>query len=278
MPTRQARHWCFTLNNYGDVDVQRLRDLSVDERVDYVVFGREKGEKGTPHLQGYIAYAKKASFGKVKEDLGSASHLEPARGSPKQASEYCKKDQDFEEFGVLPRGQGSRSDLIEVHVAVKNGASLRTLAQDYPTIILRYGSGVQRLRSYYRPERETAPEIHVFWGPTGSGKTRRVWEFADKQELWVHPGDRWFDGYDGHRSVLFDDFDGSWFKLHYLLKLLDRYVMPVPVKGGYTWWVPQHIFITSNIDPKLWYDHALEDHKRALRRRLSEFGNIVHCG
>jgi hypothetical protein len=117
----------------------------------------------------------------------------------------------------------------------------------------------------------------VFWGKTGTGKTRRVWEFVKDDELWIHPGDRWFDGYDRHKCALFDDFDGSWFKLSYLLKLLDRYVFPVPVKGAYTWWCPSQIFITSNIEPRMWYPGALEDHRAALLRRLSEFGEVNKC-
>lgn len=134
-----------------------------------------------------------------------------------------------------------------------------------------------RLRMFHRPERPAPPQIWTFWGKTGTGKTRRVWEFANVDELWVHPGDRWFDGYDSQRAVLFDDFDGSWFKLSYLLKLLDRYMMQVPVKGGYVWWNPKTIYLTSNINPKDWYPQANEEHKAALKRRLTEFGHIQEC-
>lgn len=154
---------------------------------------------------------------------------------------------------------------------------MHQLAEEFPSIILRYGNGVQRLRGLYRPERTTVPEIWTLWGKTGTGKTRRVWEFADVEQLWVHPGDKWFDGYDGQPAVLFDDFDGSWFKLSYLLKLLDRYPMPVPVKGNHTWWRPKTIYITSNLNPQDWYPNAHEEHKRALLRRLREYGHIQEC-
>lgn len=277
MPTRQAKHWCFTINNYDDDIVRSVRDASITDGVVYLVFGREVGESGTPHLQGYVSFRKRVAFGHVKSLFGAKAHLEPARGNPTQASTYCKKDGDFEEFGELPGGSGQRTDLIAVAEAIKQGETLRAISERYPAAVLRYGSGVQRLRAHYRPSRDQAPEIQCFWGPTGCGKTRRVWEFVKHDELWLHPGGQWFDGYDGHRSVLFDDFDGSWFKLHYLLKLLDRYPMPVPVKGGFTWWVPKHIFITSNVQPREWYNNAHEEHKRALMRRLNEFGTIVQC-
>jgi hypothetical protein len=273
-----AKHWCFTLNNYTEDDEQRLRSIGESkEDITYIVFGREVGQEGTKHLQGFVSYTKRRTLAWSRRFISTRAHFEKARGSPKQASDYCKKDQDFEEFGEVPQGQGARTDLAKVVQSIKEGATLAQLAEEHPAAVLRYGSGVQRLRLHYRPVRESPPEIWTLWGKTGTGKTRRVWEYANKEELWVHPGDRWFDGYDGHKAVLFDDFDGSWFKLSYLLRILDRYPMQVPVKGGYAWWVPRVIYITSNLEPKDWYPQANDEHRRALNRRLTEFGHIVHC-
>lgn len=278
MPARQAKHWCFTLNNYTDEDVQRLRELWDEDGSNccYLVFGRETGESGTPHLQGFVTFAARKTLNSAKTLISQRAHLEPAKGTPKQAATYCKKDGDFEEFGVVTGGQGRRSDLSQVAEKIKAGTNIRTLADEHPEAILRYGSGINRLRLFYRPTREAPPQIWVFWGPTGVGKTRRVWQFTAATEMWQHPGDRWFDGYDQQPAVLFDDFDGSYFKLSYLLKLLDRYPFQVPVKNGFTWWCPKTIYITSNIEPKDWYPSAHNDHKQALLRRLNEFGTIEH--
>lgn len=183
----------------------------------------------------------------------------------------------FEEYGIIPGGKGTRTDLSQVVQAIQEGQSLRQIGETYPESTLKYGAGIMRLRMFHRPERAAPPEIWTFWGKTGTGKTRRVWEFADVDQLWVHPGDRWFDGYDSQSAVLFDDFDGSWFKLSYLLKLLDRYMMQVPVKGGYVWWNPKVIYLTSNIDPNEWYPQAHDQHRSALKRRLTEFGTIQKC-
>lgn len=274
MPS-QSKHWCFTINNYEEERIARITALEENEDVVYCVCGKEVGEQGTKHLQGYISFKKRKALGAVKEFIGEA-HLEPTKGNPKQASTYCKKEGDYVEFGKLPGGRGCRTDLAKVAEEIKKGATIRAIAEEYPGAILRYGGGVLRLKQHYRPNRDRVPEIHVFWGPTGSGKTKRVWEFAKREELWVHPGDRWFDGYDGHSIVLFDDFDGGWFKLSYLLKLLDRYIFQVPVKGGYVWWCPSHIYITSNLKPQDWYPQAHEEHRQALMRRLNEFGSVLH--
>lgn len=120
----------------------------------------------------------------------------------------------------------------------------------------------------HRKDREDPPYVTVLHGPTGSGKTRRA--FEHDPELWSYPGSGWFDGYYGQATVLFDDFSGSEFKITFLLRLLDRYPMQVPVKGGFTWWAPEQIFITSNLSPDRWYPNAHIEHVRALQRRFSE--------
>ena len=76
----------------------------------YLVFGRERGDSGTPHLQGFFVVANPVSLSQSKTLLNNyRCHLEIARGTPQQAADYCKKDGDFEEFGELPQ-QGKRSD------------------------------------------------------------------------------------------------------------------------------------------------------------------------
>ena len=237
----KSKHWCFTLNNYTESDCQRLDNIDCT----YIIYGKETGQNGTPHLQGFLSWPIRKSFLWTKESLGHKVHLERAKGSPKQASQYCKKDGDFIERGVLPGGQGKRTDLQEVYQSIIQGQNLRDIAEQNPTAAIKYSTGILRLQQYVRPNRDSPPTIWTFWGPTGTGKTRRVWDFADLDQLWLHPGGQWFDGYMGHQSALFDDFDGSWFKITYLLKLLDRYVFTVPVKGGFTWWAPSTIYITS---------------------------------
>lgn len=292
MPTPRGRHWSWTLNNPTDGDIEGLVALGSElpEPIVYLVFSREYGESGTAHLQGYIAFSARKTLGYVKTLISERTHLEVSRGSPEQNREYCLKDNpegqpakdpenDIWEFGVLPRGKGARTDLAAVAAQVRAGVPILEIAESDPAAFIRYGNGILRYRMMVRPTRSSPPSIWVFWGASGTGKTRRCWEFTDPTKIWVHPGERWFDGYDSysHPAVLFDDFDGSWFKLDYLLKLLDRYVFQVPFKGGYTWWCPQTVLITSNIKPSDWYRNANEAQQAALMRRLREFGNIVHC-
>lgn len=272
-----AKHWTFTLNNYTVEEYIKILEVLDGEQVEYGIVGKETGDEGTPHLQGYVVFNPKRRFNAVKNSISPRAHIERAKGNPSQNRKYCSKDGDFEERGKLPSGQGQRSDLGHCYSLIKSGKSFKDVADADPGSAIRYSTGLLRVAQLFRPTRTQPPEIHVFWGPTSSGKTSRVWEFANLEKLWVHPGQSWFCGYMGHESVLFDDFDGGWFKITYLLKLLDRYVFMVPVKGGQTWWNPEHIYITSNIEPKMWFPSAHEEHRRALMRRLTEFGTITHC-
>lgn len=125
----------------------------------------------------------------------------------------------------------------------------------------------------YAPKRDWQPSVIVYWGRTGAGKTRAVFDnLHSTEDIYVHPGGSWFDGYEGQPIVLFDDYAGSEFKLQYLLKLLDRYPMQVPVKGGFVSFVPREIYLTSNLDPADWYSNAHREHVDAMFRR---FTNVV---
>lgn len=278
----RARHWCFTLNNFSEENVAALRALGDSEDCRYLVFGREVGRSGTPHLQGYVAFSRKRTLRRAVDAVGSGAHLEVMRGTPSEASEYCKKDGAFEEFGEVPGGRGSRSDLKSALQAIKRGISKSSLIESHSIAYARAHRMLTEYALLNAPARNWETVVQVYWGQTGTGKTRKAFEEA--KEPYVHPGGGWFDGYDGQEAVIFDDFGGSEFKITYLLKLLDRYPMRVPVKGGFVQWVPKRIWITSNYPPEQWYPNAKDEHVNALKRRITQcvrfrrLGDVVALG
>lgn len=114
----RAKRWCFTLNNYDDDKQKQVRELA--SIAEYLVFGREVGESGTPHLQGFICFNDQLRFNRVQQLL-PGSHLSVAR-TVQEAADYCRKDGDFEEFGTLPvSANGKRNDIDDFKEAVENG-------------------------------------------------------------------------------------------------------------------------------------------------------------
>lgn len=103
---------CFTLNNFTPIEKQALEDhltLAINSKsIAYAIVGVEKGQTGTPHLQGYIHYPTsimKASTGTVSRWRSlipslARAHLETARGSDLDSKLYCSKDLAFQEWGT----------------------------------------------------------------------------------------------------------------------------------------------------------------------------------
>lgn len=84
----------------------------------------------------------------------------------------------------------------------------------------------------------------------------------------------WFDGYDGQKAVLFDEMGPGVMHWNMLKRLLDRYPMQVPVKGGSVHWNPEVIILTSNCWLELWYQDAKGMNPMdyaALERRVHKF-------
>lgn len=136
----RSRRWCFTLNNFSPEDVERLAGLGT-HGVKYLVAGRETGESGTPHLQGFIILDEPTRFNTVKALIGSNPHLEVARGSSKQAAAYCKKEDDSPiEIGTLPNGSGTMFQQYRAWVLEQERMPTSTqIANEFPGMWMRYG-------------------------------------------------------------------------------------------------------------------------------------------
>lgn len=255
-----TRTWVFTLNNYTAEQETAVQALDLA----YLVYGREVGESGTPHLQGLI-HDKLMRFSAVKKLIPSA-HWEAAIARPDLGIAYCKKDGDFFEKGTPPQ-QGKRNDLVSLYKDLEETATMRDILATRPNM--------QQIRvaetwlKYNEPRRDWLPEVFWFWGPPGSGKTRKVYEMApDVYSVPSSPQLKWWDRYDSHDDVLIDDFRGDQCDFARFLKMIDRYEFQVECKGGYRQLRAKRMFITSCVPPwECWYTN---ENLEQIRRRLAE--------
>lgn len=271
--TSQARRWCFTLNNPTPEEEAELTCFEDWPHTKYGVFQYERGETGTLHAQGYVEFTTPKRLGAVKGMLERA-HWEVARGSCEDNTKYCTKEEGRERgpfsFGNKEAsGQGKRNELVAVQEMLKRGADDREIAERFFGSWVRYHGAFREYRDMAVPKRNWPMFVVCLCGPTGTGKSRAAFELAG--DAYVQAGGEWFDGYDGQRVVILDEFCGNlpW---HFLLRLLDRNPMKVPVKGNFREFVARTVIITSNRRPEEWYDREkFGDVFGALFRRISLF-------
>lgn len=267
----QAIAW--TLNNYTEEDIQNLKDYIKNE-CDYGCFSQETGESGTNHLQGYHHYANQRSYPNkaFRSVCNNRVHDDVAHGTPTQNRNYCsglceKKgntlNSTFWEHGEVPQ-QGSRTDWALALEQVKNG-SVAEAIETQPHLIPCI-SALQRFKQISQRSTHRNVNVIVLVGDTGTGKSRSAWEAYP--ELYSKPAGQWWDGYNGEKVVLLDDYDGE-IELSTLLKWLDRYPVQLPVKGGFTPAVYETVVITSNYTPEHWYCES--KHLKALKRRFTTY-------
>ena len=87
------RRYCFVLNNWSEAELNTLTHEFTNLRGLYII-GKETGESGTPHLQGYVEY-KNAINLKTLRNINNRVHWDAAKGTKADNIKYCSKDGDY---------------------------------------------------------------------------------------------------------------------------------------------------------------------------------------
>ena len=211
----RAKYWCFTLNNYTPADLDRLS--SPLEDVEYLIYGKEVGASGTPHLQGTVCFTSRKRMTQVKRVIGQA-HFSVTKFLS-QSIDYCKKDGDFIEVGSPPtqgRGKGKRCDLEDFKNSIKEGVTdLETLRELHSGVVARYPRFV---KDYIR--QHTADQGQVTDHPL------RPWQQAMNEKLRLPP--------DPRKIIFVVDIGGnqgkSWFARYFCKLHPDTAQIIVPGK------------------------------------------------
>lgn len=262
--------WCFTDFDTSDERRQFLAGL-VGNGVRYICFGIEHcPDTGRDHLQGYVQFVNRKRLGGAKQLLAGTPHLEPQRGTSDEAREYCRKDGRFHEYGTYT-SQGKRSDLDNIRILVRDGASELAIADAHFGSYLRYYQGINRYRTLLYANRPRSDiRIIVYWGATGLGKSRRA--MHEFPEAYWKPKGEWWDGYNSEEVVIIDEFYG-WMSYDFCLRMCDRYPLITQVKGSSVPFMAKTIVFTSNVPWTEWWRNVSDT--SAFARRLQEYGTVV---
>lgn len=240
------KSYCFTLNN-------PVSDPVYDDTVmNYLCFGREVAPiTGTPHLQGYVTFKKPQRISKKWQSI--LGHMIPAIGTKQQNIDYCKKDSDFVEFGESSTGGETNKRRYEDAWENAKKGNFEDIPKD---ILIRQYHTLKEIRKDYmqKPDDLTVLDNYWFWGDSGTGKS----VYARK----TYPGsyyklcNKWWDGYQGEKTVIIEDFDSKHEVLGHHLKIWGDYGFFIAeIKGGAIAIRPKQIIITSNYHPRcIWSD------------------------
>lgn len=273
----RCRAWCFTINNPDDVGAPQQWPYK------YLVYQLEKGESGTPHLQGFVHMPNPMRLTGMKK-LDARAHWLPAKGSALQNKEYCTKEPRIDgpfEFGELPE-QGKRNDLADLKKSLDEGKTLKQISEDHFSHFLRYSRGIEKYMLLKTDPRNWEMKVKVLCGATGVGKSRYCYEkYPDAYWKTKSNGsNNWWDGYTNQSVVVVDEYYG-WFSWDFILRLLDRYPMSVETKGGAVQFVARKIIFTSNQHPRDWYPNMVAKYAwgadpcvNPLERRITKIKEI----
>lgn len=258
---RQGRYWLLTIP-------RDAWEPSLPSGIAYLRGQAEIGEStGYSHWQILAVAERKISCSGIKRLFCSQAHCELSRSEA--ADEYVWKEStrvegsQFE-LGTKPIRRQVSTDWERVWEAAKAGdimaipASVRV--QHYRTLRTIHGDysqtvGMQRV-------------CFVFYGPTGTGKSRRAWDEAGMDAYSKDPRSKFWDGYRGEENVVIDEFRGS-IDISHVLRWFDRYPVRVEVKGSSTPLCAKRVWITSNLHPMDWYKDLDATTYLALERRLT---------
>ena len=115
----QRQRWGFTLHNYSpSLDVRAHLSKS-NFLVKRAIWGYETGERGTPHLQGYLELNRSLRPSHLRKIFPTA-YWYGARGSASQNVQYCIKEGNFDVLGDFSHElSGSSSKSLSLTEVVK---------------------------------------------------------------------------------------------------------------------------------------------------------------
>lgn len=222
---------------------------------------------GFLHWQVVVAWPKTVRLAAVRRLFGPV-HAELTKSEA--ALEYVWKDEtriDGTKFelGKPSFKRNNKRDWDAIKDAAKSG-DLEHDSIDGATFVQHYRTLRAIATDYIKPA-ALARTVRVYWGATGTGKSRRAWEEAGMDAYPKDSRTKWWVGYQGQANVVVDEFRGD-IDIAHMLRWLDRYPVIVETKGGGMALKATGFWLTSNLDPRLWYPAADQETKDALMRRL----------
>lgn len=235
-----------------------------------MIYGREVGENGTPHLQGYVTFKSQKKFSTLKR-WNDRIHWEKAIKPHGANINYCEKDGNTFEKGERPQFREIKKLNIreELEKDIRNGDKIITNKQ---RII-----GLEKELEVYDEIINgllEKPEVVYVYGGTGTGKT--YWAIKDAAIRYGIENIsmlRFCNGFAISNNYLADaliipEFRPSSIDAATFLEFTDGYGMVLNIKHGSIFIRPKAIYICSIKHPN---DIYKEEINEQFKRRITRF-------
>lgn len=265
----RSKRWCLTLNNFTQEELDKLSGIECE----YIVYGLEHLDAGTPHVQGYIVFKSQKRLSTLKK-LVERAHWEKARGNHQQCIRYCmKEDPSPYERGTRPVDKNTKINAMKILKQDPiNGQKILASQRTIKGMKLE-----ETMLGEILLDNLVKPKIIYIYGSSGSGKSY----YALKQGITEY-------GIGNVSTIRFDksgfahcsdpqaecliimEFRPSCLAATDFLELTDGYGMHLNIKHGSIYIRPKCLYICSILHPSEIYK---EEINRQFMRRITEIIN-----
>ena len=249
----------------------------------YAVYQYERGENGTPHIQGFIIYKNSKRFKNVKQDFPTA-HIQVPNGSNIENYDYCtKKDTRIAEPVELGEfsEMRSRNDIVQFLEMLKLGASNILLKNMFPVLYTQYGADkIERFRQDELKEEygQKFRDINVtyIYGKTRLGKTTYIYEkYPMKDICRVNNYERGtFENYNNQKILVLDEFTGK-LDITFMNNLLDKFPVDLPARFSNRTACFDKVYIISNLPLERLYTFERQSSPEVYAAFIARIHNII---
>lgn len=266
---QQARYWLLTINDSDNGD-SWVPPTQLGEGI-WSGIGWLRGQKesgsntGREHWQLFVSFKRAVRLAAVRKCFGTRVHAEPSRSEA--AEDYVFKDDTAIagtrfELGSKPFKRNSKTDWESAKQCAKEGR----LDDCPPDVYIKYYRTLKAIAmdNMNKPTDKTAPTGIWIFGAPGVGKSFYARQHYGSS-LYLKAQNKWWDGYQGEKNVLLDDFDCKALG-HYIKIWADAYAFMAECKGSSIQIRPDNFIITSNYMPEDIFDDPVL--AAAVRRRF----------
>ena len=280
----KSRGWLLTLPASHYTQDYIIAALSKTTFIGQKERGKNKSESnpdGYEHYQVYIE-SENAIRGSTLKNKFPKGHFEVRRGTVKQAYEYCSKQdtrigEPFQngDMSVFIKKSMKLADYLDL---INRGMSVADIITSYPMSVV-HAKQLETLEYYNRRELAISGDrdllVVYLWGATGVGKTHSILERHGRENVYqVSDYKNPFDGYDGQRVLVLDEFR-SQLPVSLMLKLLDPYPFELPARYRDKWAMFSHVYVVSNIPLTGQYPNVRVDEPETFSAFSNRFDEVI---